>query len=128
MANEEDFRQPTDWERRLLDRLFEASFSGREELLRQMKDAQVRTIDEYGSLGLKVTDRVPAPVKNRIPVEGEFDDIDGVPIGVLLFVSHGVAYELQIYRLDGGPIIKLPDPSELRVTAGFEGEQRWRPA
>ncbi len=80
-----------------------------------MKNCLVRAIDEDKSLEFSVKSDVKSKVKKRIPVEAEFEDADGVLIHILLHVIDGKANELEIYKEDGSPIIKRPDPSKMKV-------------
>jgi hypothetical protein len=60
-----------------------------------------RRIDAEGSLELQPShDARPAEVVRRIPVEAETEDVDGVPIHVLLHVVNGYMNELEVYRED----------------------------
>ena len=108
-------RQLNDVERRLIDCLLQESFAGREAILEQINTSLVRQIDENGSLEFDVG-RVPMAVpKFRIPVEGESEDVDGVPIHVLLHVVDGRVKELEIYKDDSSLVLKMPEPEKLRL-------------
>jgi hypothetical protein len=113
--NDHTFRDLTLHERRIIDRLLAKAFPGRDELCEQMKNCFVRAIDEDKSLEFLVKSNVKAKVKKRIPIEAEFEDIDGVLIHILLHVIDGMVNELEIYKEDGSPIIERPDPSKLKV-------------
>jgi hypothetical protein len=113
--NDQTFRDFTPYEHEIIDKLLEKSFPGRDEIYEQMKNCLVRTLDEDESLEFLVKSNVKAKVKRRIPVEAEFQDIDGVLIHILLHVIDGKVNELEIYKEDGSPIIENPDPSKLKV-------------
>jgi hypothetical protein len=113
--NDHTFRDLTTHEQGIIDRLLEKAFPGRDEICEQMKKCLVRTIDEDESLEFLVKSDVKAKVKRRIPVEAEFQDIDGVLIHILLHVIDGKVNELEIYKEDGASIIESPDPSRLKV-------------
>ena len=113
--NMEDYRAQTEWERGLFDRLLEASFSGRDQLKAQLREAVVRKIDEKGGLAIRVTTGQKAEVLRRVPVEAECADADGTTIHFLLHVIDGTAKELEIYKEDGSPIRKMPSLDALRV-------------
>ena len=57
----------------------------------------------------------------RVPVEGEYLDDDGVPVWILLHVSGGVLKELEICRADGLQIISPPNPERITpVTIDYD--------
>ena len=112
----ESYRPMSDYEASLLARLLELDFEGRDAIAQQVRNAQVREIDEFGSIEFKVdenTDR--AAVTQRVPVEGEANDSDGVPIWIILFVVDGRIDELEICKADGTAIVKKPLPSDLQI-------------
>jgi len=82
-------------ERELLERLLEPEFPGRDELRCQMGTVMARQIFEDGTLELRCSACQPAPVKCRVPTEGECRDVDGGVIQVLLHVVDGVMHELE---------------------------------
>ena len=108
-------RPLTDYESRLLGRLLQPAFPGRDAIAEQIANSQVAQIDPNGSLTFSVKSNTKAGVKRRVPVEGEFEDADGVVIHVLLHVVDGIVNELEIYREDSSPIVSLPDPASLIV-------------
>jgi hypothetical protein len=113
---EQNLRDMTLTERRIIDRLFEAQFAGHSELRTQLKDCPVRQLDEAGSLELHPNAQSPsAKVVKRIPVEAEGSDEDGVRVHILLHVVNGKARELEIYKDDGSRIRRLPEPAMLDV-------------
>jgi hypothetical protein len=101
----------------LFQRLLTPDFLGRDAIASQLSSASVMTIDNYGSL--EISSAGPkANVSRRIPTEAEGRDEDGVSMFVLLHVIDGQAVELEIYKADGTPIRRMPEPSALDVTAG----------
>ena len=69
-----------------------------------------------GSLGFEhVKGHPQATVLKRIPVEASGKDQDGVQIHVLLHVLDGAAKELEIYKDDGSPILRMPNPREMQL-------------
>jgi hypothetical protein len=112
-----EFREPTQTERGMIDRLLEAEFPGKYELVQMMRTVRVRTIDEDGGLELQTAelgDR--ALVLQRIPVEAEAKAKDDrMTVHVLLHVVDGKPVELEIYRNDGGRVKELPSPSEFEL-------------
>jgi hypothetical protein len=105
----QDFRPLTEREQQLLAHLLSTEFPGREEIQNQLLNAQVRTIDENGSLEIRGTGTQSAPVVNRVPVEAEGKDTDGVPVYALLHVVDGNVAELELYKADGSPIRSWPN-------------------
>ena len=115
MVRAETYRALSTTEKDVLSRLLEVPFAGKGELKQQLADPGARTLDEYGSIELRPKHQIQAPVKKTIPVEAEAPDEDGIAIRYLLFVQNGIAYELQIYKDDGSPIIRRPAACDLRV-------------
>ena len=102
-------------ETRLLNRLLEENFPGREQIATQLKNSLVEQIDQHGCLEFHNVEGSPANVKSRIPVEGEFEDADGVSIHVLLHVVDKRIKSLEIYKDDSSEIIRMPEPRNLRL-------------
>jgi hypothetical protein len=115
MVQTHTFRAPSQTERGILSRLIEADFPGRDQLEEQLANAIVRSIDEDGSLEIKADSGPSANVIKRVPVEAEAADSDGVPIQYLLHVVDGRAIELDVWKGDGTPIKRPPEPKDLRV-------------
>ncbi len=115
MNAEPQFRDPTPYERSLLDRLLEADFPGKTELLPLLRQISVRVLDEDG--GLEIKSEVPgkAPVVQRVPVEAEGKDEDGATIHVLLHVVEGRPVELEIYKDAITSVKRMPPVSEFEV-------------
>jgi hypothetical protein len=117
MNIEEQFRPPTAAEAEIIQRLVAADFPGKKEIANQLRNYQVRRIDDEGSLKLGLTGDAPAAkIEKRIPVEAEAPDSDGIHVHFLLHVSDDrFATELEIYKDDGTPIKRLPRADELEV-------------
>jgi hypothetical protein len=111
----QSFRNLTVAEGKLVQRLFEVDFPGREALWEQIQSSRVRRIDENGSLEFDVDTNLLAHVKKRIPVEGQATDSDGIPIYVLLHVVSGKIRELEIYKADSSPIAAMPAPRDIEL-------------
>jgi hypothetical protein len=109
------YRQMSEYEASLLARLLEVDFEGRDAVAQQVQNAVVREIDEYGSIEFRVDDERRAAVTQRVPVEGEANDVDGVPIWVMLFVVNGKVDELEICKADGSPIVRKPLARDLEI-------------
>ena len=111
-------RSLTSSERALIDRLLEPEFPGRDELRRQLDMTRAVELED-GGLTLICDTTVRAPVKTRVPTEGEYLDADGVPVHVLLHVVDGIVSELEIFKEDSSPVVDKPIPSALDVIAPF---------
>jgi hypothetical protein len=109
------FRKPTDGERSLLERLLQADFPGKDELVLMIRSILVKTIDEDGGLELRTDVNGMAPVIKRIPVEAEAKDDDGVTVHVLLHVIGGRPVELEIYKDDGSTVKRMPPSSAFEL-------------
>lgn len=109
-------RQLTAYERSIIERLLEKEFFGRDEVREQVNDSLVERIDENGSLKFFVRTETRAPVKWRIPTEGEVEDEDGVMVHVLLHVVEGKVNELELYKdIASSKVLKPPDPANLEL-------------
>jgi len=107
------FRQPTEAELLILKTLLQAAFPGRDELNTLLKDCDVKTIDNNGSLAIQTRGNVIAPVLKRIPVEAEAKDEDEVVVHILLHVVGGKPVELEIFKEDGSQVQRTPLSSAL---------------
>lgn len=83
----------------------------------------VSQIDPEGGLAFRVAGP-SAQVKQRVPVEGRYDDgpldLGGASVEVLIHVVDGKLNELEVYKVDGGAILIRPteiDPAEIKVSA-----------
>ena len=116
---DDDYRQPSAAELAILSKLLESDFPGRGRLSEQLHGLQVKTIDEEGSLSLRVAPHlVPADLQKRIVAEGYYTDADASPadllhVHVLLHVVDGFLAEMEIYKDDGSAIIKPPAAEDL---------------
>jgi hypothetical protein len=110
---ESPFRPLTTRERELVERLLEPDFPGRDELRRQLESVTAKQIFEDGTLALQCGPSEPAPVRCRVPTEGECPDADGMGIHVLLHVKVGVMHELEVFKDDGSPIRNPPVARDL---------------
>lgn len=102
-------------EAKLIDRLLEKDFPGRDAIVEQIKAARVEQIDTDGSLKFFVDSNVNAVTKFRIPTEGRFEDTDGTAIHLLLHVVNGKIDELEVYKDDSSSVISMPDPKHLTL-------------
>jgi ketosteroid isomerase-like protein len=114
MVNE-TFREPTQWERGLFERLVEGSFPGRDEIAEQLSTSLVRSVDQDGCLEFRLRSEIKAPVVQSVPIEAEAGAEGENVVHALLHVREGKITELEIYTNTGDPILPLPAPSEWRV-------------
>ena len=99
------WRPPSIEERNVLRRLAATEFDGSNEVLQQIEECSVREIDANGSLAITVSPTRPlAAVRYRVPAEGEYQDIDGIAVHVLLHIVDGRVAELELYKEDNTAI------------------------
>jgi len=111
------FRNLSENEAKLVGALFAHEFIGRDALARQLEDCQVATIDDNGSLQFSVVNPLRATVRERIPVEAQYTDHDGIVVHVLLHVVEGVLQELEIYKDDSSRVVDAPHTADLEIWA-----------
>jgi hypothetical protein len=109
------YRPLTDLEKAILGKLLSVHLPGVEILREQIGRAKARTLDEYGSIGLKVEPSTRACFRDGPLVSATQSDRNTVAgygpfINVLLFVKDGLLTELQIYKDDAREIINTVDP------------------
>lgn len=104
------FREPSDAERRLLRRLASSCSDCPPDWL---QDIRVSQMDDgrMGSLRLAVRG---APVGERVfgrkAAEYQFSDTDGIQVIASLNVDqHGLPFELDVWKTDFSPLVRIPD-------------------
>ena len=112
---ETSFRQLQPDEMRLLERLLDREFPGRDALKLQLSSVTGRKVNENGSLELRTGQTNQADIVLGCPTEGTCSDIDGQPIAVLLHVKDGRLRLLEIFKEDGSEILTAPTPENLAV-------------
>lgn len=104
---------------RILLRLLAVDFPGSHALQAQAAVAHFSPLvpGDAGdpSLSIEVGAATLADVDNRIPVEGTAVDSDGMLMHFLVHVVDGKLNELEVYRLDLGPVLQLPEPDHVRT-------------
>jgi len=111
---EDDYREPTRFEREILARLTDLSGSG-DDIREQIASCRVRTIAEYGDHRGTFEIEMPGSYSKRglkVLADAVAHDIDGAPIEAILFASNERICEVEILRLDGSPILRMPQPTE----------------
>jgi len=104
-----DYRAPNERERNLLDLLSSADFPGAGAVRQQLSACFVRPLDCDGSFQLRGPAGPLADVRYRVPVELYANDLDGIPIHVLLHVIDGLCSEVEIYKDAPTTILALPN-------------------
>jgi len=99
-------------EQRMLDRLLEDPFPGRDALRAQLRQARVRTLDAEGSLAFQVRDGPPAQVESRTPAGLHWLDAEGTFLEIILHVRAGWLDELEVIWPRGDTGLEWPDPGQ----------------
>ena len=111
---ESEFRQLSDRERGLLEKLLGASFPGRDELRTQLSSVTAKQILEDGTLKLRCELGVPSPSKHGLAWEAMWKDADGGDGTVMLHLDrNGFMNMLEIIKYDSTPIINPPSARDL---------------
>jgi hypothetical protein len=116
-----DWRPLSDTEREILQQLFTVSFHGREEVRSQLPSVRVKTIDQYGSLRFDAAPDDAQRVGLYSPVTARSRDSDGGTIELVLLLSEGKLFELDIYKWEGTPILRELQPSEIEIVTEWSG-------
>lgn len=112
------WRKPTPEENGLLAALLTPEFPGRDELRQQLKGCLVRVLDDEGSLEVQVYGAPPAAaVVDAIPVDATATDSDGVVLNAFIHVRDGLLAELEVIKVDGTPLRRLPPGDAWEVVA-----------
>lgn len=111
------FRPLAPYELELIEKLLEPEFPGRDELQHQVPSVTARQIHDDGTLELHCEGGPQAPVSCRVPTEGEYLDVDGHPVNVLLHVKDGLMCELEILKNYPTEIRNPPRAQNLDVFA-----------
>lgn len=120
-----EFRELNDIELQILRRMMDTAITQVAALGGQIAAAQVKPLDEYGSLEFKVAGgtRVQAPdgpIIDAIQPDADTIESYGPYVNYVLFVKAGFITELQIYKDDGGPIRNPIDPD--KIVSAFKGK------
>jgi hypothetical protein len=100
---------------RLLERLLNREFPGRDALRLQLSSVAGRKIDKNGTLELRSSRTNRADIALGCPTEGTCPDIDGRRIAALLHVKDGHLHRLEIFKEDRSQILRAPTPEDLAV-------------
>jgi hypothetical protein len=110
---ETTFRQLRANEMRLLEKLLDHEFPGRDALRAQLSSVTARQIDENGSLELRYDGDSLTDTDFGCPTEGTCTDTDGGRIAVLLHVKNGRIRLLEVVKEDGSAIVRAPTADAL---------------
>jgi hypothetical protein len=93
----------------------------------QLEDIAVAVIDEYGSLALQPTTSVSVDQLRGVVVDAEAHDSGGQLVYGLLHCRNGWLEELEIYRGDGGPVLRALSSEDfsVRFPSGAFSDIRW---
>ena len=102
-------------EKSILERMLRQLSDDKDPLRAQASAAEVKTIDDEGSLDFSVPATAPraSAITERVPVTATFNDEDGTPVYILLHLQDGRLSELEVYKADGSKILRQPVPEEL---------------
>jgi hypothetical protein len=108
------FRQLTERERGLMEKLLEADFPGRDELRTQVGSVTAKQIEQDGTLSLRCDSGLPSPRKQTLVAEAWCKDADGGDMSVMLHVNKdGFMNMLEIIKYDFSSIIRPPTAHDL---------------
>lgn len=115
-----EWREPTDWEARLLQKLLSADFPGHEIFATQAKSARVREVDEEEQLEFQIAKGAPTVQGDYAGpcavVEGHYMDLDGRDVALMIHVDRGKLRLLEKYKSWITPVeLKTPDLDSISV-------------
>lgn len=113
-------RDFTSEEATVLEKMLSADFEGKGALREQLSHTKVTGYCDCGCKSVRFACNPSAskyPFNERIPVEMEVMDEDGVPVLFLLHMISGYVSELEVFRADSEPIAELPDVCNAVVTS-----------
>ena len=116
-SDTQSFRPLRPDEKRILDKLLEADFPGRDAIRAQITNCAVEEwADGSRSLKFKTQSDQIAQVLDRVPVEGYVDPKDGGPCDILIHVVGGKIKYLEFVTYHLPNLSSLPDPSIIRLS------------
>jgi hypothetical protein len=118
---ENEFQEPTPWQAELMARMASVDIPSIEAIRSQLQSAKTRVVDNDGSFQTDCHGPpwVSAP---RVPIEARYEDLDGIPIDILMHVIDGAVHEFEIYKVDGGTVPKDFPLSSLKPRAAGAGD------
>lgn len=117
---ETEYRALSKLERKVIEKLLELNFAGRDELKRQIPDLLAKRIDDNGSLRLTVQSCIRSKIKGGPVAEARYPDTNTdatnrAQVNLLLHVKEGKLWMLEIYKDDSTPVLKQPNPNKFRL-------------
>lgn len=122
---DDEFRPLSGNENRILERLFEVKFMGRDALAQQLTGLLAKPLDENGSLALRSTTPRAADVKGGAIVEASYPVKDcgeayPIVVHIILHVKKGRLSILEIYRDDSLRVAEPVDPNKFVLFSAAE--------
>ncbi|OCJ18010.1 hypothetical protein A6U87_03615 [Rhizobium sp. AC44/96] len=121
------WRELTAAEKRIIERLVRNASQGEIPPAWDVEQYRAAEIDTFGSLQLKPRDKADFaadmpihPVASAYFDDKELADPYGPLVDILLFQSEGLLRELQIYRSDGGVILREIDADAMFLVTAHE--------
>lgn len=108
------YRKITNDERELINRILSSWLNQINENI--SVGEYVKEIDKEGSIKFVHSSEPVSILQKKIPVEAQVQDVDGVWVYALLFVvDNNKVDELEIYKDDSSPIMKIPKHQEWEI-------------
>jgi len=107
-------------ENKILDKLFELNFKGREVFLKQRSGLKAKQIDANGSLIFFVDAKVETSSVNGFIAEAKCPDTNTsenypAAINILLHAKKGRLWYLEIYKDDSSLLLGRPNPDKFSL-------------
>ena len=105
-----------DWHQKMLHRLMEVDFPGKDIVQSQLSEARYRIMD--GGRILEIIpqeDCIQALPGKTVPVQGQVFDANGIIAEVLLFIRKGRVYMLEVLCSKEKETGELPSPEKFEV-------------
>jgi hypothetical protein len=82
----------------------------------------VQSLDDGGMGSVRVVSDRDDRKFGGVVVEGEFNDDDATPVLVSIIEDqYGSLFEVDVWKVDFSPLIRIPDPSHIVVKLGQPG-------
>ncbi|KQV32525.1 hypothetical protein ASC97_02835 [Rhizobium sp. Root1203] len=121
------WRELTAAEKRIIERLVRHASRGNVAPAWDIETYRAAAIDDFGSLRLRPRDKADpgAGALARPIASAYFDDKDtpdpyGPLVDIILFEAAGLLCELQIYRSDGGTILRTIEADDIFLVTSYE--------
>lgn len=121
------WRELTAAEKRIIERLVRHAARGNVAPAWDIENYRAAEIDDFGSLRLRPRDKADLATGAIVrPIASAyFDDKDtpdpyGPLVDIILFEAAGLLCELQIYRSDGGAILRSIEAEDIFLVTSYE--------